>query len=238
MSDEINFIDLAVLLKITPNTTLEKLGGIMNAGIFDASNIAGSLKQKGLIEFSAYYPGPNSISITETGKNLIADADSRSSESFDELDDHILRQLSGGSRIPIELQTTLNIRPKDLAMRLYKENKQGFIIYDLKNGGVELMLTEKGFLQAKSGQAQTPMINTASVASTTQQMVQRQAVQQGPIPQQTVAPAQPTSPQPVPEAPANAPAKPQMKSMKKWWMIFAVLAVLFIILAYATGRLP
>ena len=60
MADEINFLDLAVITRITPNTPLEKLGGLINSSIFDASNIAGTLKQKSLIEFSANYPGPNS----------------------------------------------------------------------------------------------------------------------------------------------------------------------------------
>ena len=58
MSDEINFMDLASLLSIGPDTTLERLGSAINASIFDASNMAGTLKQKGLIDFTASYPGP------------------------------------------------------------------------------------------------------------------------------------------------------------------------------------
>ena len=33
MVDEINFVDLACLMKITPDTTLEKLGSTINASI-------------------------------------------------------------------------------------------------------------------------------------------------------------------------------------------------------------
>ncbi len=150
MADEINFLDLAVLIRITPNTPLEKLGGLINSSIFDASNIAGTLKQKSLIEFSANYPGPNSMNVTEQGNMLIREANERSADSFDKLDEVILQHLSGGKRFPSELQTTLNLRPKDLAIRLYKESKQGYITYDIKNGNVELILTEKGFLKAKN----------------------------------------------------------------------------------------
>ena len=130
MADEVNFLDLAVLLKLTPNTPLEKLGSLLNASIFDASNLAGTLKQKDLIEFTSYYPGPNSITVTETGKAVIADADAKSALPFDPLDESILKQLSAGKRAPVELQGTLNLRPKDLAMRLYKESKQGFLTYE------------------------------------------------------------------------------------------------------------
>lgn len=160
MPDEITFMDLASILKITPNTPLEKLGSALNASIFDASNVAGTLKQKGLIEFTANYPGPNAITITDQGKALLQEADSKAASPLDALDESILTQLSGGKRIPVELQNTLNLRPRDLAMRLYKLNKQSLLIYELKNGGVELLLTEQGFLRAKGG----TQLHPASVA--------------------------------------------------------------------------
>ncbi len=156
MADEVTFIDLACLLKIAPDTTLEKLGSTINSSIFDASNIAGGLKQKGLIDFTAYYPGPNTIAVTDVGKSLIAEANSKTTEPFDELDHEILFQLSGGKRIAPELQNTLNLRPKDLTLRLYKLDKLGFITYELKNGNAEIMLTESGFLKSKAPSASKP----------------------------------------------------------------------------------
>ena len=158
MADEeiITFTDLACLLKITPETTLEKFGSTINASIYDAAQISGTLKQKGLIDFTAYYPGPNSMAITDAGKALKDEAEAKSAETLDNLDEEILVQLSGGKRLPLELQSTLNIRPKDLTLRLYKLSKQNYIGYELRNGSVELMLTEQGFLKAKATPAATP----------------------------------------------------------------------------------
>ncbi len=150
MADEINFMDLASLLSIGPDTTLEKLGSAINASIFDASNMAGTLKQKGLIDFSASYPGPNTVTITDAGKALMAESESKATSPYDDLDDAILVQVSGGKRMPIDLQNTLNLRPKDLALRIYKLYKQGYLTYELKSGGVTVMLTDSGFLKAKA----------------------------------------------------------------------------------------
>jgi DNA-binding MarR family transcriptional regulator len=166
-AEEVNFLDLECLLKIGPDMVLEKLGSAINASFFDASNIAGSLKQKGLIDFTANYPGPNGIVITDAGKNLINEANAKSTEPFDNLDSEIIAQLSGGKRLPNELATALNLRPKDLAMRLYKLTKQEYVSSLLRNGTVELMLTEKGFLQAKS----------TAPAQQVQQMQQQNAAQ-------------------------------------------------------------
>ncbi len=151
--ESVNFLDLACLFKIGEDTTLERFGSVINASVFDAANITGSLKQKGLIDFTAYYPGPNSIVVTDAGKKLKADAEAKGAEPLDGLDDEILKQMSGGKRLPAELRSTLNIRAKDLAFRIYKLYKQSLLSYELKNGNVELMLTEQGFLKAKPAQA-------------------------------------------------------------------------------------
>lgn len=148
--EDINFIDIVVLLKITPDTVMERLGSMINASFFDASNIAGTLKQKNLIEFSNDYPGPNKIMISPAGKALLNEADLKAKEPFDGLDIEILKLLATGKRMPIELTNALNLRNKDLALRLYKLYKQNYLIYDLKNGGVELLLTESGFLKIRS----------------------------------------------------------------------------------------
>lgn len=235
MTDEINFMDLAVLLKITPNTPLEKLGGIMNSSIFDASNIAGSMKQKGLIEFTAYYPGPNSINITEQGRALISEADTKSSEQFDELDFHILQNLSGGKRLPSELQSSLNLRPKDLALRLYKESKQGFMTYDIKNGGIELMLTEKGFLQAKTGLQKQVDASAAAIAQTSSSSTARHGFDQPAAQQTAVQEEEYVQQQPEPEKIPET-KQVQLKSEKNRWIIIIILIIVLAVLFVWTRR--
>ncbi len=218
MPEEINFLQLACLLKVNQNTILERFGSAINASIFDASNIAGTLKQNGLIDFTAYYPGPNEIMVTDVGKSLIAEADAKSGEPFDKLDEAVLAQLSGGKRIPVELQNTLNIRPRDLALRLYKLNKQGYLIYNLKSGGVDLLLTEAGFLKVNASQ---PIQKPAAPQAQMQQPVKQQA--QG---QQQGAAGTPTAEEIASQIP---PLKPRMKIGKG--VIVAIVAIVIVIVA-------
>lgn len=192
--DEVNFVDLACLLQIKPDMPLEKFGSAINASIFDASNLAGTLKQKSLVEFTSYYPGPNTIIVTDAGKALITEAESRTAEPLDILDEAILAQLSTGKKAPIEMQNTLNLRPKDLAMRLYKLFKQGLLIYELKSGTVDLLLTEKGFLKASKPQpqaAQNPPPQPHQDEPQQDSMQQQQPSQQQPnVPQPELPPFQ------------------------------------------------
>ena len=162
--------------------------------------------------------------MTETGKALIADADARSALPFDALDDSILKQLSGGKRAPVELQSTLNLHPKDLALRLYKVSKQGFITYELKNATVDLMLTEKGFLRAKGGtdQMATPGAPPAPMAPPSTAPMQQAAT----TPMQP--PLQPGTPQP-----ATPPVPPALHGKPMNRKIIVIFVVLIVILALA-----
>ncbi|MHB1829943.1 MAG: hypothetical protein ACYCO0_00975 [Candidatus Micrarchaeaceae archaeon] len=205
MPDEVTFIDLSCLLRITPDTTLEKLGSAINASIFDASNIAGSLKQKGLIDFSAYYPGPNTISVTDAGKALIAESDAKAAEPFDDLDDAILTQLSGGKRVPIDLQNTLGVRPKDLALRIYKLEKQGFLTYELKSGTAEILLTASGFIKSKSSSIHGPQKPTALAQSESQ--------------------APPQTPDPLQEQSQELPKPSTAKNNNALYLILIIIAI-------------
>ncbi len=209
--ENINFVDLACILKITPGTLLEKFGGLINSSFFDAVNLAGTLKQKGLIDFSSNYPGPNEIVLTDAAKVLINEANSKAGEPFDQLDQSILNQLSGGKRVPVELGSALNLHDRDLALRLYKLYKQGYILYELKNGGVELTLTENGFLKANS--AQNANVQTA---------------QESPVQQQEVKPNETKA---SPEEMLKNIPKPQKKINKNILEIIIVI-ILLILLIY------
>lgn len=196
--ENITFMDLACILKIGSDTTWEKFGTLINSSIFDGANISGTLKQKGLIDFTQYYPGPTSIAVSEKGKQLKAEAESKGAMPLDALDDSILTQLFGGKRAPLELQNTLNIRPKDLALRLYKLSKQNFINYELRNGNIELMLTEQGFLKAK-----TPASQTVSPQAVAPQGAAANAMS-GALPEKQAGTTMPATPQPSPAMPQAA----------------------------------
>ncbi len=151
MADEPTFIDLYALTKITPESVVERFGSTINSSFFDASNILGGLKIKGLIDFTTLFGSQNAITLTDQGKALIDEANKRAADPMDALDMSILTQLSGGKRSPTDLSGSLNVNQKDLAMRLYKLQTQEFLSSDFRNGTLGLMLTEKGFMQAKTG---------------------------------------------------------------------------------------
>jgi DNA-binding MarR family transcriptional regulator len=151
MPDEVNFIDLVALTRITPDTVAERFGGLINSSFFDASNILATLRQKGLIDFTTSFPGQSAVTITELGKKILTDAATDSQKEFGELDLTILTQLSNGKRTMQDLSGAINVRPTDLAMHLYKLGQQKYLMYDFRNGIVTITLTEKGFIQAKSG---------------------------------------------------------------------------------------
>ncbi len=195
MVDEINFIDLACLLRITPDTTLEKFGSAINGAFFDASNLAGTLKQKSLIDFSSYQIGANTIVVSDAGKALIAEAEAKATEPLDGLDQEILFQISGGKRLPIELQNTLNVRSKDLALHIYKLYKQGLLIYELRSGAVDLQLTESGFIKAKAFAPQ-PKPAAMPQKPAAPNMQAKPQMQQGDAQQTQPEPAHQFNPQP------------------------------------------
>ncbi len=151
MPDEVTFFDLVATVKIKPGVTVEKYGGMINSSFFDGAKVLGTLQQKKLVSLSTAMPDQNPITVTDTGKQLIAEAEERSKQEFDHLDLEILNQVSKGKSNPDEIGKAMNVRPKDLAMHLYKLYKQDYATYEFVTGSVNVMLTEKGFTQAKTG---------------------------------------------------------------------------------------
>lgn len=156
MTDEVNLLDLVALSRITPDLVVEKFGGKINSSFFDGSNILGSLRLKNLVDFTANFPVQSTITVTETGKQLLADAAEKAKLPFDQVDLAIITQLQSGKRTYMELGSSLNLRPKDLAFHIYKLGEQQYVAYDIRNGNIEIMLTEKGLMQAKTGMPQVP----------------------------------------------------------------------------------
>ena len=111
VGNDVSFLDIACLLKITPDMTEEKFGGAINASYFDAANLVGTLKQKGLLDIQAGFPGPTSIALTDAAKGLLNDINVRSSEPLDALDSEILRQPQPQAQQAEEIQQL----QKDLA---------------------------------------------------------------------------------------------------------------------------
>lgn len=151
MMDNISFVDLVSLMRITPDATVERFGSLINSSFFDASNILGTLKQKALVDFVTQFPSQSAITVTEQGKQLIADAGQKATEPVDKLDAELLKKISEGSKTLPAIAENVNITPKDMAFHLYKLSVQQFLSYELRNGSVDIKLTEKGFLAVKEG---------------------------------------------------------------------------------------
>lgn len=224
MADDINFLDIACLMKISDDTTLERFGSAINASIFDASNIAGTLKQKDLIDFTSIFPGPNSIAVTEKGKAVLSEAEQRAATPFDNLDKSILYQISSGKSVPKDIQSAINLNSRDLAMRLYKLSKQSFLTYELKSGQVEILLTEQGFLKASPQQSQPmqPMPSMQPKPNNVQNQVQNTSSAQS-TQQAEQQPQQPVAPQEI---------HLQPKPMNKKLIAGIVVILVIILLAY------
>lgn len=225
MPDEINFVDLVALSRITPDTVFEKFGGLINSSYFDASNILGTLKQKKLVEFTNAFPGQSAVSVTDLGKAALMEAEGKAKEDFDHLDQEIITQLSKGKRALTDLGGAVNVRPKDLAMHLNKLVQQQYASYQIRNGEVSISLTEKGFLQVKNGFAP----KTAQAMGTSENLPSQQ--QQGAITdvrpesvgtaigvQKSDAAQQadkPLSSQPRPPASPQQPAQPMQQEQQQ-----------------------
>ena len=225
MADDITFLDIACLMKISDDTTLERFGSAINASIFDASNIAGTLKQKDMIDFTSIFPGPNSIAVTERGKAVLSEAEQRAATPFDNLDKSILSQISSGKSAPKDIQSSISLNSRDLAMRLYKLSKQNFLTYELKSGQVEILLTEQGFLKAAPQQSQY----APSMQNIQQKQNNAQAPAQNPSQAQSQVQTQ-TEPQAQPAAPQEIHLQP--KPMNKKLIAGIVIILVIILLAY------
>ncbi|MFH1447758.1 MAG: hypothetical protein ABIG39_02750 [Candidatus Micrarchaeota archaeon] len=141
---ELTFMDLVVLQRIGPDTTLERFGSKINSSFFDAANILGTLKLKGYVEIEAAI-GASKINVSEGGKAILSMAEEKSSGEIDTLDKGILKAISKGAKDVRKLEDIMNVRSGDLAYHIYKLVKNNYVDYDVRAGNVNMMLTENGF---------------------------------------------------------------------------------------------
>jgi hypothetical protein len=216
MAEEVNFLDLAALSRIGPDTVVEKFGGLINSSFFDASNILGTLKLKGLIDFSTMYAGQNAIVVTDQGKQLLGEANAKASQELDPLDTEILARLSRGKMQLQELGGSVNLAQRDLALRVYKLTQQQFASYSIRNGTLDIMLTEKGFLKAKEEQPKPQ-----------QAAQQQQAAPRSSQPEQQAHPAVSSEADEI----ASLQGMPGMGNQNRMIVAVSVIAVIVIIVA-------
>ncbi len=216
MSDEITFLDLMALTNIKADTVVEKFGGLINSSFFDASNVLGALKIKGLIDFTTTFPGQSAITLTESGKRLIQDAGEKAKLPFDQIDMAILIQLSGGKRSFTDLGGAINLASPDMAMHLYKIAQQQYITPNFRNGMIDLMLTEKGYMAVNSNPEGQRAAAEQKAEAATQAAAPPGGTAAAPIPLGKEAPQQAaryTAGQPVAgqQGSTNAAAMPELK---------------------------
>ncbi len=147
---ELAFMDLIVLQRIGPDTTVERFGSKINSSFFEAANILGTLNLKGYVTIEAAM-GASKVDVSDDGKKVLALAEEKSVGEIDALDKGILGAISKGIKDPEKLGERLNVRSGDLAYHLYKLVKSNHIDYDLRSGKVNVMLTESGFKDADRG---------------------------------------------------------------------------------------
>jgi len=128
-----------------PGLVVDKVGSKLNTDFFEGSNIVGTLKQKGYIDFKTNYPSSSEIEVTQVGARMLEVADEKAKEAVDELDLAVLQNVVAGYKEPDAIRNMLNIRSGDLAVHLHKLVKQDLISYSIKGKNIGLSITEDGF---------------------------------------------------------------------------------------------
>ncbi|HVC57988.1 MAG TPA: hypothetical protein VND15_00760 [Candidatus Acidoferrales bacterium] len=177
MASDINFIDLIALSRVKTDTVVEKFGSLINSSFFDASNILGGLKQKGLVDFTTTFPGQSALTITDLGKTTVVEANDKAKGEFDHLDFAVISELAKGKRSLTDITGAVNVTSRDLAMHLYKLAEQQYLSYEFRNGSIDITLTEKGFLQVQNGMPVAPPVPGAPQTVPVQPAPDAQAAQ-------------------------------------------------------------
>ncbi len=143
--NELTFLDLVILKKVDPDSTVEKFGSLINTSFFETANLLGTIKIKGYINIESSVGGVSQVGLTDAGKSLLVFAEQKAKEPIEPLDNAILHSLAGGARELEALQNALNIRSGDLAYHINKLVGQGFMDFEVRSAKVYFVLTEMGF---------------------------------------------------------------------------------------------
>ena len=167
--NELTFLDLVVLKKIDPESSVEKFGSAINTSFFETANLLGTIKIKGYISIESALGGISKVSITDAGTSILSVADQKAKEPIEPLDNAILHTVAGGTKEMEALRSTLNIRSGDLAFHINKLISQGFMDFEVRSAKVSFVLTEQGFnatggvrvqqkLPAEPSSSQSPLL--------------------------------------------------------------------------------
>jgi hypothetical protein len=143
--NELTFLDLAILKKIDPSSSVENFGTVINTSFFETANLLGTIKIKGYINIETSIGGISKVTITDAGMGILALAEKKANETIEPLDTALLHALAGGAKDPDALRAALNIRSGDLAYHINKMAVQGLVDYEIHSAKANLMLTESGF---------------------------------------------------------------------------------------------
>ncbi|BCS90866.1 MAG: hypothetical protein ARM1_0323 [Candidatus Micrarchaeota archaeon] len=149
------FNELIALTRINDEASVERFSSIMNMQYFDASNLLGSLKAKGLIDFSSIsLTNASKIDITESGKRFFEYALSESTKDIDQLDIELIRRISNGTNDFNNLKKSLNIFETDLTLHLFKLFRKGYVNYSIADANNSYFtLTSSGFILLKNSES-------------------------------------------------------------------------------------
>ncbi len=149
MDEDIGFLDVVLISRIDNDTTLENFGGRVNTTYFEAANLMGTLKVKGLVTFEQSVGGQSPVKITDKAKRILGLMNEKSEEQFTDLDTAILRAIASGANNSQKIEEAVNVASFDVALHINKLYVQAFLDYTIRNSVITIRLTEKGFGRVK-----------------------------------------------------------------------------------------
>jgi len=145
MDGDINFLDVILISRVDNETTLENYGGKINTSFFEAANLMGLLKVKGLVMFEQSIGGKSPVKLTDKAVTVLNLMKERSEEGITNLDKAILNAIADGATNHIAIESVVNVASFDVALHLYKLYTTSKIEYTISSGKLTIRLTEKGY---------------------------------------------------------------------------------------------